>query len=98
MAHVVAFGQDSGRGSLWMVAAHGACFLNAIQQPPPLWVVWIGSLAFWELLWGRRGVHRVVMCLVAYDVEDVSERPVVWVHRCLREQGGVRFVEVKNSD
>ena len=45
MAHVVAFGHDSGRGRLRMVAAHGVCFLNVVQQPPPLWVVCVGSRA-----------------------------------------------------
>ena len=53
---------------------------------------------FRERVWGRRGVPRVVMSFVTHVTKDVSERPVVWVHRCLREQEDVWFVEVKNSD
>ncbi len=51
MAHVVAFGHVLGSMRLRIVVAHGACFLYAIKQPPPPWVVWVsrrasGSVSF----------------------------------------------------
>ena len=45
MAHVVAFGHVPGRGRLRIVETHGAHFFKAIEQPPPLWAVWVGSRA-----------------------------------------------------
>jgi hypothetical protein len=59
------------------VAAHGACFFNAIQQPPPLWVVWVGSLASGSVFGVGRGAHRVVMSFLVSVPEDLGERPVV---------------------
>ena len=44
-AHVVAFGHGPRRDRLRMVEANGAYFFQDIQQPPPLWVVWVGSRA-----------------------------------------------------
>ena len=45
MAHVVAFGHVLGSMSVRTVVAHVACFVCAIQQPPPPWVVWVGKRA-----------------------------------------------------
>jgi len=45
MAHVVAFGHVLGSMRLRTVVVHGACFLYAIQQLPPPWVVWVGRRA-----------------------------------------------------
>ena len=44
-AHVMARGQFPGRGSGRIAWAHGVCLLYASQQPPPLWVVWLGRRA-----------------------------------------------------
>ena len=45
MAQVVAVGHVLGNVSLRTVVAHVACFLYAIQLPPPPWVVWVGRRA-----------------------------------------------------
>jgi len=46
MAHVVAFGHVLGSMRLRTVVALGVCFLCAIQQPSPPWVVCVGRRAF----------------------------------------------------
>ena len=42
---IVAFGHVLGSMSLRTVVAHVACFVCAIQQPSPPWVVWVGRRA-----------------------------------------------------
>ena len=51
MAHVVARGHFPGSCKFRTVEPHGACFVLAIQQPPPSCVTWVGMRASGSVLW-----------------------------------------------
>ena len=52
MAHVVAHGLFPRSGKFRTAKAHGACFVYAIQQLPPLCVTWVGKRASRRVPWG----------------------------------------------
>ena len=74
--------------------AHGECFLQAIQHPPPR----VGELGWDAGLWQnvRRGlcIGWVEVYMVPPVAEHMGQRPVVRVRGILSEKENIRFVVV----